>query len=146
MGLPVDRLVSLPGTTAASRACGKVTSDLGCTRQKWRGNGHWRRQSNDTASICTDIILVGAELSTFSCDTLEIFLCGSVCVTNLKEEALFTNGLTVELLDNLLADFTRLKTATCISQDSHEGIMESPTEQSQHHGCCSDYHEEFCSN
>lgn len=127
--LLVDGMLSLPGTTAACRTAGEVASDLGSTRKEWRGNGQRRRQGENTATICTDVVLVGSELSTLSCDTLEILLSRSVCVANLKQKTLFANGLTMELLDDLVADITTLKTITHVSEAHREEIWNfSPSE------------------
>ena len=101
-------MLALPGTTVTPGW--EVASDLGGTRKKWRGNSQWRRKSENTATVCANIVLVGSELSTLSGDALEILLSRNVGIANLKEKALFTNGLTMELLDDLFADVTTLET------------------------------------
>ena len=111
---PVDGMFSLPGTAAASRR--EVTSDLGSTRKEWGCNSQRRRKGQNAATVCADIVLVSSELSTFGCDALEILLSRSVCVADLKKETLFTNGLTMELLDDLFADLTALETAIAVSR------------------------------
>ena len=102
-------MLTLPGTAAACRTTREVSSDLRGTRKEWRGNGQRRGQSKNTAAICTDVVLVGSELSTLSCDALEILLSRRVCVANLKQKTLFANGLTMELLDDLVTNITTLK-------------------------------------
>jgi hypothetical protein len=139
-------MLTIPGTAAASRTGGKVASDLRGTWKKWRGNSQRRRQGKNTATVCTDVVFVGSKLSTLSCNALEILLSRGVGITNLKEKTLFTNGLAMELSDDLLADLTGLKTAMFVSQVHRGGNLKLLTERSLHLGCCSGYHEEFCSN
>lgn len=95
-----------------------MASDLRGTRKKWGCKSQWRRKGQSRATICTDIVLVGPELSTFSCDALEILLSRSVGITNLEKKTLFTNGLTVELPDDLFADLTILETGISVSEDT----------------------------
>lgn len=85
-------------------------SDLGGTRKEWRGNGHWRRKCEATAAVCTDVILIGSELSTLSSNALEILLSRSVGIADLEQETLLANGLAVELPNDLLTDLAGLKT------------------------------------
>ena len=70
--LHVSGILTLPGT-AGSRD-GHVTSNLRGPRNDW--GRHWRRKGKDLslATICTNIVLVGSELSAFSRDTLKILL------------------------------------------------------------------------
>lgn len=94
-----------------------MASDLRGTRKKWGCKRQWRRKGQSRATVCTDIVLVGPELSTLSRDALEILLSRSVGIANLEEKTLFTNGLTVELLDDLFADLTTLETGILVSKD-----------------------------
>jgi hypothetical protein len=119
-------MLTLPGTAAACGTTGEVSSDLRGTWKQWRGNGQRRRQSQNTAAVCTDVVLVGSELSTLSCDALEILLSRSVCVANLEQKTLFTNGLTMKLLDDLVADIATLKAVTKLSQRHLKGMWSCP--------------------
>jgi hypothetical protein len=48
-------------------------------------------------------------LTAFSGDTLEVLLSSGIGIANLQKKTLLANGLTMELLDDLLADVTGLK-------------------------------------
>lgn len=86
-----------------------MSTNLIGTRNDW--GCQWRRQTNQLsrATISTNIVFIGSELTTFSGDTLEILLSRSIGISNLKEKTLFTNGLAMELLDDLFADIAALE-------------------------------------
>jgi hypothetical protein len=87
-----------------------VTSDL---RGSWNERGrHWWRETKNVSSgaVSTNIVLIGSELSTLCGDTLQVLLRRSIGIANLEKESLFTNWLTVKLLDDLLADSASLET------------------------------------
>lgn len=111
--LPIDRRLTLPGTTAATRTGGEVASDLRGTRKERRCDCQWRRQSKSTAAIRADVVLVGSELTTLSCDTLEVLLSRSVGISNLKQKTFFTDGLAMEVSDDLVANLSTLKAGKC---------------------------------
>ena len=89
-----------------------MTGDLRGTRKNWRGNAQRRSQGKNATTICTNVVLISSKLSALSGDTLEVLLGRSVGIANLEEKTLFTDGLTMELSDYLLADLTRLKAVT----------------------------------
>jgi hypothetical protein len=68
-------------------------------------------------------------LSALGCDTLEILLGRSIGIADLKEETLFTNGLTMELLDDLFADIATLEAGViCQSETFGHGVDVLPSE------------------
>jgi len=54
---------------------------------------------------------LSSELTALCSDTLQVLLGRGVGIANLEEETLFANRLTVEFLDDLFTDLTRLKTS-----------------------------------
>jgi hypothetical protein len=91
--------------------------DLRCPSLERRSNSQWRRKCKScSATVSANIVLVGAELSAFSSDSLEILLSWCVCIANLEKKALFANGLAVELLNDFLADITALKSIQYVSR------------------------------
>ncbi len=88
-------------------------------RRSWVGN--WRGKSKDIhrGTIGANIVLIGAELSTFGGDTLEVLLCRCIRIANLEEKTFFANGLTMKFLDNLLADIARLESNETSAKVSH---------------------------
>jgi hypothetical protein len=85
-------------------------------------------------------------LSSFGRDSLEILLSRSIGVADLEKKTLLANGLAMELLDDLLADITRLEAIEMVSLYSSllsKGLL---TERNLHHDCCSGCHEGFCLN
>lgn len=112
MTLPVDVTLTLPSTADSRR---EMTSDLSGAREHWRGDCQgWRKGEHisSRAAISTDVVLIGSKLSALGGDTLEVLLGWSIRIANLKEEAFFANGLTMELSDDLFADIAALKTST----------------------------------
>jgi len=106
-------VLTLPRAAAAPRAGWEVTSNLRDSWKKWRCYTQWRRECKNLCgrtTISTNIVLIGTELSTLSCDSFEILLGLSIGIAHLKEKTLFTNRLAVELLDYLFADITRFET------------------------------------
>jgi hypothetical protein len=76
----------------------------------------WRKGKNiNRGTVCTNVVLVGSELTAFCGDTLEILLGRSIGVSDLKEKALFADGLTMELLNDLLTDVTVLESMGKVS-------------------------------
>lgn len=113
----MDMSLTLPRAADPGR---KMTSDLRSPREDRRRHGQGRSEGEDSSSraaISTNVVLVGSELSAFARDTLQILLSWSVGIANLEEEALFADGLAVELSDDLIADLTALETTT-ISQSA----------------------------
>jgi hypothetical protein len=55
-------------------------------------------------TICTYVVLVGTELAALSCDLFEVLLSGRIGIANLKQQPLFTDGLTMKLFNDLLTD------------------------------------------
>lgn len=110
--LPVDRVFALPRATGSGRGT-EVTRELSGTATSWRQDLDWGRQRKKISggTICTNIVLVGSELTTFRGDSLEVLLGRSVGITNLQKKTIIANGLSVELLDDFLADITRFKAA-----------------------------------
>lgn len=66
---------------------------------------------NQRGAVCTNVVLVGAELAAFRGDTLELLLTRSISVSNVHHHALVADGNAVELLDDRVADVSRLETA-----------------------------------
>lgn len=102
-----------------------MASDLRGSREEWRRkswgcNGQGRRKSHNTATVSTDVVFIGSELSTLSCDALEILLGRSIGIADLKEETFFTNGLAMELSDDLFTDITALEAGIVVSQERLE--------------------------
>jgi hypothetical protein len=60
-------------------------------------------------AIGSNVVLIGAVLTALGSDALQLLLSRSVGIANLHGEAITLNGLAVELLDDLLANVTRLK-------------------------------------
>jgi hypothetical protein len=85
-----------------------MTSNQGHTRKNRRTQG-WGESSYCGVAICTHIVLVGTELAAFSCNFLEVLLSRSVGIANLKQQTLFTDGLAMELIDDLFTDLAGLK-------------------------------------
>ena len=85
-----------------------MASNLGHTRKN-RGSQDWGKSNYRGVAVCTHIILVGTELAALSCNFLEVLLSGCVGITNLKQQTLFTNGLAMELFDDLFADIAALE-------------------------------------
>jgi hypothetical protein len=54
-------------------------------------------------------------LSSFGRDSLQILLSRSIGIADLKKKTLLANGLAMELLDDLLADITRLEAIEMVS-------------------------------
>jgi hypothetical protein len=126
-----------------------VTSDLGCSRKEWRWDTQWRRKRENLgrrATVRTNVVLVGSELSAFSRDSLEIFLSWSIGIANLEKQAFLTDGLTMEFLDDFFADVTVLKPTAAVSLESNSNSGVMLTGQNPHRGCCSDCPEGFCLN
>ena len=97
------------------------------------------------STICTNIVLVGSELTAFSGDALQILLSRRVGVTNLQKEAFLANGLAVELLDDLFADVAALKAVKEVSSICRCRETNQLTEQNQHLGSCEcEGHGGFC--
>ena len=123
-----------------------MTSDLRGSRNDRRW--HWRRERNNITSgtVSSNIVLVGSELSSFGRDSLEILLSRGIGVADLEKKTLLANGLAMELLDDLLADITRLEAIEMVSLYSSwlsKGLL---TERNQHHDCCSGCREGFYLN
>ena len=123
-----------------------MTSDLRGSRNDRRW--HWRRERNNITSgtVSSNIVLVGSELTTFGCDALQVLLSRSIGVADLEKKTLLANGLAMELLDDLLADITRLEAIEMVSLYSSwlsKGLL---TERNQHHDCCSGCREGFYLN
>jgi len=106
----LPNIFSLPGTTARSTRCGgEMTGNLGGPRDE-RSWHLWRKSKNiNRGTVCTDIVLVSSELAAFCGDSLEILLGRSIGITDLEEKSLFADRLTMELLNNLITDFTVLE-------------------------------------
>lgn len=87
-----------------------MASNLSSSWKKW--GRHWRGQSDHVSrcSISSNIVFVCAELTSFGSDTLQVFLCRGIGITDLKQKSLLADGLAMELLDNLLADITVFET------------------------------------
>lgn len=108
----IPMILSLPRTdTRGTRCGGEMAGDLRSTRDERRW--HLWRNGKDISwsTICTNVVLVGSELAAFSGDPLEILLCRSVGIADLKEKTLLANGLTMEFLDDLLTDVAILESA-----------------------------------
>ena len=60
-------------------------------------------------AISTDIVLIGAELSTLGRDALQLLLGGRVRVPNLHQHSFFANGSTVVLPDDIFTFIARLE-------------------------------------
>jgi hypothetical protein len=100
------RKFPLPGSTGSS-CLWHVASHLCNPRENWRW--HWWGEGGNIGSVGSNVILVGSELTTFSGDTLQVFLGGSIGIANLQKQAFIANWLPMKLLDNLFADIATLK-------------------------------------
>ena len=67
------------------------------------------RHSHQRGTVCSDVVFVGAELASLGRDAFQFFLALGVCVSDVHDETLISNGGTVVLSNDLLADITRLK-------------------------------------
>lgn len=85
-----------------------MASNLGDTRKN-RGAQGWGESNYRGVAVCTHIVLVGTELAALSCNFLEVLLSWSVGIANLKQQTLFTDGLTMELFDDFFTDLTGLE-------------------------------------
>jgi hypothetical protein len=113
-----NNIFSLPGATAGSPRCHRqMTANLRSPGNERRWHGRREGKKFRRGAVSTDVILVGSELTAFGSDTLEVLLGRSIGVTNLEEKALFANGLTMKLSDDLLADITALKSEDKVSRD-----------------------------
>jgi hypothetical protein len=105
--LPAGRTLSLPGTARTRRR--EMMGNHAGTRNNWRRN-RWRKGEDiRSRAISTDIVLVSSELAALSSDALKILLGWSICEANLEKETFFTNRLTMEFADDLVADLATLK-------------------------------------
>lgn len=68
------------------------------------------RHANKGGTVGANIVLVGAELTSLSSDTLELLLTGSVCIADLHVHVFVTNRHVVKVGNDLIADGARLKT------------------------------------
>ena len=139
------RCVTLPGSTGPGSR--KVTSNLISSRKerRWSGRQWWRkRQDVGSCTICTNVILLSSELSTFCSNSFEILLGWSIGVADLKEQTLFTNGLAMKFLDNFVTNISRFKSTSLYQWLFERAMMGILTVQNQHPGYDSDYHEGFC--
>lgn len=114
-------LLSLPRTSATSH--GEMARNGRKMAGKLVGSGnesrwHTRRKGKKLGrcTVCSDVILVGSELTALCCDTLEVFLGRGIGVADLEKETLFANGLAMELSDDLLADFAALESTEKVNQ------------------------------
>lgn len=106
-----------------------------------------RVQADKRSTVGANIVLVGAELTTFSGNSLELFLSWSIGIANVHWKTFFANADAVELSNDLVADLARVKSRLC--QEAKEIVTpdrssKKPTEQSQRHGCSPCYREESC--
>lgn len=104
------RILSLPRTAASSTRCGgKMSGNLRGSRNEsiW----HLGRKSKHVSrsAVCTDIVLASSKLAALCGDALKILLGRGIGIADLKKKALFADGLTMEVLDDLLAHITALK-------------------------------------
>lgn len=76
--------------------------------QGWAHPNEWR-------TVGSDVILVGPELSTFRGDPFELLLSRGIGVSDVHEQALFTNTNSVELADDFIANISVLETRRMIS-------------------------------
>lgn len=70
-----------------------------------------------SGTISTDIVLVGAELTTLGSDTLQLLLRWGVGISNLHAHLLLANSHAVVLADDFLALVTRLEAAEALAKD-----------------------------
>lgn len=104
----VSALGSKSGTVCSSgigagEARGAAPGGLGAVDRGVDADGH--------GSIGANVVLVGTVLTALGGNTLQLLLGRRISVANLHEEALFTNGLAMVALDDLLADITGLETS-----------------------------------
>lgn len=87
-----------------------MASNLRGTRNKGRRHERRKGKKLSWSTVCTDIVLVGTELTTLSGDALQILLGRGVGIANLEKKSFLANWLAMKLLDDLLADVATLKT------------------------------------
>lgn len=105
---------------------------------------HVGLDANKRSAIGTNVVLVGSELATFGSDTLQLLLTRSIGIADVHDHSLFADGDAVELLDDSVADVSRLEAGDVVSARSQSIRDESKlTERSQRHGCCPCCHEGF---
>lgn len=71
-----------------------------------------RAHANQGSTVCTNVVLVGAELAALSGDALELLLGWRIGIANVDEEALLPNADAVEFVDDFVADIAGLEAAS----------------------------------
>lgn len=100
-------------------------------------------QPNQGSTVSTNVVLIGAELSPLSGDSLELLLRRSISIANVHEKSFFTNPNAVKLSNDFVAHVTGLKAVAHVRR-WHIQATGRLTEQNRLRGCFPCYHEESC--
>ena len=141
---PGTRMLALPRTTGSRRR--ELTMDHGGTiTTDWGQNRGGESSDVSWSTICTNIVLVGSELTAFGGDTLQVLLSRGIGITDLQKKAFLANRLAVELLDDLFADIAALKAVRKVSIIRECRETKQLTVQNRHLGSCEyEGHGGFC--
>lgn len=71
-----------------------------------------RIQADERGSVCANVVLIRSKLAALSRDSLQLFLRWSIGITDVHQQAVFTDANTVELANDLIADVSAFKSAS----------------------------------
>lgn len=86
-------------------------------------------QANKRSAVSTNVVLIGAELTTLGGDTFELLLGSSVGVADVHEEALLAESATVVLVNDIVAVLAIIETEKeSVDSTAKQGKENSPSE------------------